>query len=603
MAVTLQKTNLSVDVSSIVNSAINAVKTVRQKEQFRKEAEFQRAIADGLSYEEQVALREKQLADENSSPFKDPSYVESLTKSISDTKKLNRFNNYRTKYAQTLGNLNSGKINEQDYLDTLKSTLANVDDPDLRLEIQNDITTAEKTVKEYRDTILSNQIKKAQYDGTSKTLDDAISRVTTAKSQALISGNDDDVTAYDATLSALQAQKSTVRIQDSMTDFQVKSSTRGTNPLEKLNFINDELGKSDANVPIKIGDRTYNSAAEFWTLQRDSYLNGNSQTFGDFFGELATDTQNKIATDAVKFGYPTQTVLDSTLATFNDLRNKPEVAPYLGRLDVTQSTILSEAVSKLATTINNVGTNNLTFQQADVQLQNIEKKYGVDTSSFRLQLDEQLRNLARGGVITEGEALKMAPDVQVELPTVDAPSIPNAAPSIPGTTPAGGTRIVKQGDTLSRIAQESGTTLSELLVLNPELQKNPNMIRVGQTVNLPGAPVTTEPVAAAEPVKPVPATTPTPAKPVQPTPQSTQTPAPTATQTPAPTQKPTTTAPVTPAKPASTTYTGGSIVDYLKSTNQDSSFNTRKTLAEKNGIAGYTGTTDQNLKLLKSLRG
>lgn len=50
-------------------------------------------------------------------------------------------------------------------------------------------------------------------------------------------------------------------------------------------------------------------------------------------------------------------------------------------------------------------------------------------------------------------------------------------------------------------------------------------------------------------------------------------------------------------------YNGNSIVDYLKSIGQDSSYNNRKKLAQANGISNYTGTAAQNTKLLNILRG
>lgn len=48
--------------------------------------------------------------------------------------------------------------------------------------------------------------------------------------------------------------------------------------------------------------------------------------------------------------------------------------------------------------------------------------------------------------------------------------------------------------------------------------------------------------------------------------------------------------------------TGTSIVDYLKSNGQDSSYSNRKKLASKYGINNYTGTADQNTKLLQMLK-
>ena len=50
-------------------------------------------------------------------------------------------------------------------------------------------------------------------------------------------------------------------------------------------------------------------------------------------------------------------------------------------------------------------------------------------------------------------------------------------------------------------------------------------------------------------------------------------------------------------------YKGNSIVDYLKSIGVDSSYSNRKKLAKENGINNYSGTADQNLKLLEKLRG
>src|SRR5690625_1330904 len=51
------------------------------------------------------------------------------------------------------------------------------------------------------------------------------------------------------------------------------------------------------------------------------------------------------------------------------------------------------------------------------------------------------------------------------------------------------------------------------------------------------------------------------------------------------------------------TYKGSSIVDYLKSVRQSSSFAHRKKLAQRYGIKNYKGTASQNTRLLNALRG
>lgn len=50
-------------------------------------------------------------------------------------------------------------------------------------------------------------------------------------------------------------------------------------------------------------------------------------------------------------------------------------------------------------------------------------------------------------------------------------------------------------------------------------------------------------------------------------------------------------------------YTGNSIVDYLNSIGQNSSYSNRATLAQQYGISGYQGTAQQNTSLLNYLRG
>ncbi|MBM6615647.1 N-acetylmuramoyl-L-alanine amidase [Desemzia sp. RIT804] len=57
----------------------------------------------------------------------------------------------------------------------------------------------------------------------------------------------------------------------------------------------------------------------------------------------------------------------------------------------------------------------------------------------------------------------------------------------------------------------------------------------------------------------------------------------------------------TTSKPKSS-YTGSSLVDYLKTINVDSSFANRKKLAAQYGVANYTGTAAQNSQLLNKMR-
>jgi LysM repeat protein len=72
------------------------------------------------------------------------------------------------------------------------------------------------------------------------------------------------------------------------------------------------------------------------------------------------------------------------------------------------------------------------------------------------------------------------------------------------------THIVKPGDTLSRIAQANGLTLSQLLDANPQFKANPNSLKVGDKVEIPGSNPQPQPVPNVEPPPPQPSPSPSP---------------------------------------------------------------------------------------------
>ena len=546
MAINIQQ-KFSIDLSGVVENSITAVKAVRRSEQTRKEAEFQRAIANGLSYEEQIKMREQQLREAKEDGFSDDEYVLSLEKFITDTKKLNRFNKYRTKYTTTFAELVAGRINEQRYLDVLKNQLGGVQDFELLLEIQRNVASAEEGLKAYNDTILSNKVKLAKYDGSVKTLSSMVAQVTIARADAAINDKQDEVTAYDETLAALNSQLSSIRIEDATLDFQAKSETRGTNSLEKLDFMNSQILSADPDSPVRIADsnggaRTYSSAQQFWTITRDNYLSS------DFFKELDTDIKINVAANTKVAGI-SQATIDNTAKIFNDLRVRPEFAPFIQRLEAVQNITISNLAGQFSKRWIDVAGVTGDFSQASQQIANVGKRYGVDMTSFVETLSSKAASLVERGEEAvakeqppfEGEVIEPAvlgtpPPVVITPPAPALTPAPTPAPAsapqaeLPQFIPATGVGA-KSGDGQFTFTAEGWKPTASIPISTP----------------------------ATAPV------------------------------------------PVTPTTPP--TYTGSSIVDYLKSQKQDSSFENRRKLATEKGIVNYTGDEKQNLDLLKLLRG
>jgi LysM repeat protein len=79
-------------------------------------------------------------------------------------------------------------------------------------------------------------------------------------------------------------------------------------------------------------------------------------------------------------------------------------------------------------------------------------------------------------------------NVPPNTPAITTPTITPPATQTPPQSPSGGSYTVVSGDTLSQIARRNGTTVQQLQALNPSIT-DPNLIRVGQSINLGGSQV------------------------------------------------------------------------------------------------------------------
>lgn len=523
MAVTLQKTT-SVNIGVIVNNAIAGVKTVRAQDQARKESAFQEAVANGLDYEGQIAFRQKQLDEEGASGFIDEAYRNQLKESLASTKRLKRFYDYRQKHQEALAELNSGHSNAVEYAKILKNLYDEASDPDLKAEIQGNLTTAESKVTEYKNTVLSNQVKLAENDGSEKEINKVLRKVKQARSFAQINGNDDEVAAYDLTIASLNSQKVQNKAEDIVNEVAVKGMLGTNNSTSKLKTLNLQIADADTETPVTINGKRFASEQQYWEITRNAYLSGaGSGVFADYFSDLETQYKQKIDGETARFGFVQPSTIQKINAELNTLRSQPEMAPYIDRIDSFRAIAVADAVSTVAKTVIDRASYTGDFTQADTTLKGLGTTYGVDTSGYQLQLgtilNQQVNASIEAGLGTPAEASLLpasdfeVPDVTTDLtPTTPAP-VPPTAPGTPTATPAPTSTAkpdydVKGGDTLGAIAARNGMSLTQLLELNPEYKANPNAVQVGAKLKL----------AAPAPVTPPPTATPV-ASPVSPTPQ------------------------------------------------------------------------------------
>lgn len=637
MAKTLSEPTIAIDLRGVIDSAVQSVRSIQKKKSNELEILFQQQIADGLSYDGQVEFLQSQLNEENSSSFRSDDIVNDLTSRITQTKKLARFARYRDTYARTLADLKAGRESSKEALSTLKSYLDSAgDDEDLLNEIQGNIVSMEGEVKQMEDTMIQNQLKKAQYDGTQAVLNDAISMVKDRRSKAQLSGLDDDASAYDVWVTTLTKQLNETKIVDSLHQIDVQVNTKGLNSSGKLTQLNQLIRASDGNTPITIDGVSYGSAKEYWTDQRDNYLAGTGTgIFGDFFKELGGEYTQSINAAVARDGLVTTATLDKINTDFADLSGRAEFQPFLTRLDNYKSLTLGSAIQTTAQSIIDRADYTFDFGGATAALQSYAQKYGVNVDTYLLALAQdsdkiasQLANdpnspyyqnpdAARAAIGTkdilkpEDAAFKTPDAATPDATAVDAATTPSAFSGAAGYT---GNSIV---DFLSQAGHDSSFAARQKLAADHGItgytgssQQNTALLNLlkneatKSTVTPPAETTTPAKTTQTSTVK-APTTTKTTT-----TPSTTSTPAKTTTTTPAATSTPTATTvkaqpSVTSTAPATpkSTYTGSSIVDYLSSTGQASDFNSRSAMAKQAGIVNYTGTADQNTTLLKKLRG
>jgi len=398
MAVNLS-TKVALKLGGIVDSALSIVNSVRKTESARRESQFQQAVAEGgMSYQAQLEYREKQLKDEMASGSPDETFVNSLKESIASTKKLIRYDKYRTKYYQNYADMNAGRMTANEQLNFLNTQLSNTTDPDLKSEILEAIATTEKDVKSYENTITQNLITRAVNDKTVETIENAIDRVKSQKSVALLNDNEEEVTAYDTQLSYLKSQLSAVNIKDAMNRIEINTTLKGLNAISKLESISSQINRADDSSPITLNGVSYESEKDYWTQLRNNYLSGSGDgIFTNFANELKTDYDTQIADAVNRDGFVSNAVLTTIKSDFETLKSKSEVQPFINKISALESTVMGTAVEPALKKIvnNTILTGDVKeFQRADTYMKDYQSRYGVSTEDYRADLNTKMTNIA-----------------------------------------------------------------------------------------------------------------------------------------------------------------------------------------------------------------
>lgn len=147
----------------------------------------------------------------------------------------------------------------------------------------------------------------------------------------------------------------------------------------------------------------------------------------------------------------------------NLLNFKKESGKSIGDLGMQLDFLYKELSTSYKGVLNGLINAKSVKEASDIVLLQFEKPKNQDdnTKNKRASLGQEIYDTYAGG--------KVEPIVPTPTPT----------PEMPKTNEY----VVKKGDTLSKIARDFNTTVEEILKINPQI-KNPNLINVGQVINI-----------------------------------------------------------------------------------------------------------------------
>ena len=510
-----RKQQFVINLGDEITSRLKEIALWRKQDWAREETEFQKDVIDkGLSLDDQLAYRQKQLSEERGRRFPNQDYVDRIQGEIGILKKQVRQRNIREKYFQSQSNLINGVSSSQQYLDQLK-TLKDLPGVDKTMtnDFDNAILSAESQIRKDPLTVLNNQYNFAVKDQSLPSLEKVKKDYA---SQKLLAKSEAEKTAYDLKIQAINQQMAGINVENKIHNIVTDSVSKYTTPEEKLNFLKDAEQSSSTDTPVILNGVKYDSERAYWTEAKNKYLAGaGTGLFSNFFKDLDTYAKTTVSNLANSFGKIPVSQLQDIKSSFDSLKAIPDVAQYSNNVDLIKNSVLSTAVANNAKQIENEYNLDQDYGSAVSQLNKLKVATGIDTSDLltQLQTEEAKARVGNAGQIYEAkqagesnptiiksgkEALQYTPEglaTKMAGGPVPPSEMTSPTPTEPPKTPTGTTtnattpqtiHIVKPGENLSVIGKQYGVNWNKIYEANKNLiGNNPDLIQPNMKLTIP----------------------------------------------------------------------------------------------------------------------
>jgi nucleoid-associated protein YgaU len=321
----------------------------------------QLVLEQNLPLSGQLAYRKAQL----SRVKDDPDETRRVQKEISALTDKIEQKEYSDAYLDKLISFENGSAGIDSVVDFLKSRLASTTDENVKQSIRESLAKQEGARFALTQQVLDAQTSYAMKDKTVPILDAQIQRVSEARAQSALAGNKQLETMYDLQLQGLTKAKSEAEIEKASTEFAVGTMSGYQNATGLLDSYNARISSASDTGPIDVGGVHYDSARQFWTYKRDSYVADESAN--GFFGRY---NQEKTTALDVKRSNNTLTNDDVRAAAtdFDKLTSRPELASYGFKVNANKQDVVQHGADLRAASIENRYTADLDVNRAFADL-------------------------------------------------------------------------------------------------------------------------------------------------------------------------------------------------------------------------------------------
>ena len=346
------------------------------------ESRFNAAVLeDNLTLDQQLEYRRDQLVRVG----RDRDEKRRVRDEIAGLRDRIEYKKFEDGYISEVMKLNEGVSSIENTINWINQRMARTTDQRIIKQMNTELSALKTRRYTEQQNMLTRQTDFATKNKTVSVLDTQIGRVNDARVKALTAGNDDYVALLDLQIQALNKARTESEISSSILAYSVSTAT-GQSALSMLNNLNKSIGDADSNTPINIGGKRYDSARQFWELQRSEYMNDRTQN--GFFGRYSQELADKVEYRSTR-GILTDESLGDVKNWYEHIKDRPEMADYQDQITQTQQKSMKSAADLRSASILNEFALKQDVNKSLMELAYIQDTYGVDQTlnNQKLQLE------------------------------------------------------------------------------------------------------------------------------------------------------------------------------------------------------------------------